>query len=329
MTDRTRTTSSNGFAESLRSTWAEAERAQPYRERHNSGIPAEYRHLGPDPQMIPANLQRGIFASMADVTLGRSFGEGGNLVRAPGAKPAGKSTTLDRAVIAQSRVASVGANVLVLRDTRKARAVGPTGNVVAEKNPAEFRSTEAAPFETVDIDTEAAVTVSDLPTSVARFEWDEAVAKSYCVEVSRRRLREIGEAHFFDQLEVALTLGLARCADSVLLAAINAAAPEGFTLARAASAGLKFDELRGVAGTAGTGATIAADGTLRVAGLPGELTGDMAGSLAGAWNRVAVAVRDDFEVIMQRTSVDGSMRITVWSHFLPLVPSVNTLWAVA
>jgi hypothetical protein len=328
MTDRTTTDSSARFADALRSTWSEAERAQPYRERHNSGIPAEYRHLGPDPQLIPANLARGIFTSMTDVTLGRSFDEGGRLVRSAGAKPAGKSATLDKAIIAQSRVSAVGANVLVLRDTRKAHAVGATGDVALEKIPAEFRNTEAAGFATIDIDSEAEPATSALPTSVCRIGWDDAIAKGYCVEVSRRRLREIGEAHFFEQLEVALTLGLARCADSVLLAAINAAVPESFALARAASAGLKFDELRGVAGTTGAGATIAADGTLRVAGLPGELTGDMTGSLVGAWDRVAVAVRDDFDVIMQRTNLDGGMRITVWSHFLPLVPSVKTLWAV-
>ena len=105
--------------------------------------------------------------------------------------------------------------------------------------------------------------------------------------------------------------------------------PATFSLAAAAARGLKFEELRALIGTAGTGAAVGHDGALRAAGVAAELTSDTADTLIGSFARSAVAIHDDVRLHFERRNTKGDLVATAWVQFIPLLPDATAFWQAA
>ena len=270
----------------------------------------------------------------------------GNLKRPPHGTPAVKTSTIGAETIKQSLVAQAGAQVIIWKDPTEAISTGLTGEVVMARKAAYFETIEAAPFALVPDGQEVGVTPLPIKRAAIhidssgtfgtkgnyditatntglyglRFEFDRATMKSY--------------PDFEDAVIHAMTAGLARTADAVLLCAIVAATPGTFSLAAAASAAVRMSELRALVGTAGAGAAIDNNGVLRAAGIGAELTPDMAATIVGTFARSAIMIRSEVDVIAERTEFKnglptGALAVTAWAAFQPLLPDTSRFWTVA
>jgi hypothetical protein len=277
---------------------------------------------------IPEPAARSLVACLKTESLPELFDKSGKLRRIPNSAPAGVVVKMDAALIENSRVANAGAQIVVCPDAVEPRG-DARGTVAVESIPVDFRNIEAAAFGVVDVDTEANAPVVDYPTMGARIDWDQAVTYGVRFDIPRSNRRRIKPDQLCGEIIASLTLGLARAADDVLLSALAAAGLTPFTLAKAAAQGLVFDELRALVGTSGAGATIGQDGVLRAAGINAELTGDMTGTIVGAWNRSGVAIKEDVTILFERIDAQGSLAVTCWAHMAPLVPDKNKFWVVA
>lgn len=305
----------------LRTLIGEALRAQPYSLRERPGFPD-------DPVAIKQPLAKGLSAFLATETLPALFDEKGELVRTPKASPAATAIRLEAGLIANSRLAQAGAHVFVHADPTTARPTGLTGLVVMESKPVAFHTIEAAKFETVDVDSEADVTLSALPVSRANIDFEQAIAKAVRFELPRSARKDVDEELLCAEIVAAMTLGLSRAADEVLLTAIVATTPGNFSMARAAAQGLKWGELRAIVGRSANGATVSEDGTLRAGGVPAELTADTASTIVGAFSRAGVAIGESVDVYFERTSKSGLLAVTAWASMLALVPDASKFWVV-
>lgn len=252
--------------------------------------------------------------------------DGVHVTHAPLAPVGAASMTITAGIAAASRVAQAGAHVIVRREADSAVPTGQAGIVAMQATIGRFATIEAAPFATVTDD--ADVAASDFPVERAALDWSQSIAKAVRFELPRSFQKSVGEDQLANELLLALTVGIARAADHVLLTAINAATPGAFSLAAAAARGLKFDDLRALVGTTGAGAVVGQDGALRVAGVSAELTADMAATIVGSFARSAVAVSEDVTLHIERRNTQGDLVATCWANFIPLVPDASAFWAV-
>lgn len=82
-------------------------------------------------------------------------------------------------------------------------------------------------------------------------------------------------------------------------------------------------------GRNGAGAAINAAGDLTAAGVKAEMTDQTALTLVGVMNRTAIACSPEVRMLMQRTDLQGSLRVTAFVSLQALTPSANTFWKVA
>lgn len=240
------------------------------------------------------------------------------------AKLAGNKLTLAAALLEASQVIQAGATLLPIGPAQ----MPEDSHIIAwYRQEARFSTITPAIFgQVVDgVD----VAVSALPAHRALIDIQEAPTAAVSFEFKRSQMRDVGEDQLVAELSIALALGLARYADSLLLGAIAATAPAPFTLAAAAAKGLRFGELSAFVGTSGTGGAVSQDGTLRAAGIPADLTDTTPGSYAGAFSRAAVAIRDDIPLVITRTDKQGTLRATALVNAQPLLSDVGAFWAVA
>lgn len=253
--------------------------------------------------------------------------------------PAGSKVALSAALAERSRVAQAGTRIIPVTlpeppSNAPAGAFYERAGAFTLLEPADFQAaddetpavTQALPFKSEDIDV--------------------ALMRSYAVRfsISRREQRDIGDAEMSARIMTGVAMGLANLVDRELLADLEAAlladaggtAMPAFSLASAASTGLRFEELRALVGTNATGAVVGQDGALRVAGVPAELTAEAPNTFVGAFDRSAVAIIDDLPLLVQRgggddagTSSKGRITVTAWVDLLPLVPSTDYFWSAA
>lgn len=327
------------LALSLRKLIDEADVAQKYAP-HGLSADGEPRH------MIAQPTVRSMVASLTTSHLPGLIGKDGRIVRTPKGAPAGVTLNMAAGLLAGSRIAHAGARVIVAPPAVELHPVGHTGVMVVERIPVALRNIEAARFGTVagggldgvtfaTLDKDGAswddgdAPVSSLPVFGAEIDWRASVSKGVRFEIPRSERRRVDPDQLCAEILASLSLGLARAADDVLLSALDAASLAPFTLADAAAAGLHFDELRALIGTAGSGAVIGQDGALRAAGIAAELTAETAGTFVGAWNRAGVAVNDEITIYAERLGKAGGMAVTAWASMLPLVPDANKFFTVA
>ena len=272
---------------------------------------------------------RGLVAPLKTSKLPNLFGADGKLHRTPGAKLAAETVFLSDSIVANSRAAGAGAIITVYEAPTAAVAVGQgASDVVLVSRPKEFRVVKSALFATVADDTEAA-TAPDIPVAVAEIDWSSSITKAVRFEVprsvSRRTKPELLQAEFI----AALTLGVARAADEVACAAILSTTPTAFSLAQAASQDLRFGDLSALVGRNAAGASVTQDSKLRASGVPAEFTADMAETIVGAWNRVAVVVGDEIAIHFDRTKKNGELSITAWVNMMAVVAEPAKFWTVS
>jgi hypothetical protein len=246
----------------------------------------------------------------------------------PFASPAGESLRLDAAIAAASRVVQAGAHLIVHANTGSDDAVGAEGVIGVRRRYSELRAIEAAPFNDPVAD-DGDLAISNHPVFSAAIDWENVRQLGVRIEIPRSELRNPGLESIAAEIMAAVTLGVARAADRLVLQECAASAAAGFTLAAAAARGLKFDELRGFSCLDGAGA-VGPDGRLRVAGIPAELSGDCAVSVVGAFSRCGIAIHDEIVLHLERRGLSGGLTATAWITAQALVPSgVGAFWTFA
>lgn len=305
----------------FRALMDEAANALTHRSHTPAGMNEPTVHLS-----VPA--ARSLVACLKTENLPSLFDDKGNLRRTPDAAPAGTTVKFDAGLVAGSRVAKAGAHVLVFPDSIKPHISG-RGDIILESIPTELRNIEAAVFSTVDVDSDDDAPTTFLPVFSAGIDWKDSIHKGVRFEIKRSQRRKIDPDQLCAEIVASLTLGLARAADEVLLSALRAKSLATFSIARAAAEGLLFDELRGLIGTAGAGATVDQSGNLRAGGIASELTADIGETIVGAWNRAGVAINADVSVHFERLDTAGSLAVTAWASMLPMVPDSTKFWFVS
>lgn len=301
----------------------QAASAQAYRAHTPTGF-HEPTHF------IPMDTTRSVVACLSGDNLTTLFDANGKLRRTPHSAPSTDELKMDAVVIANSRVARAGAGVIIMPEASKPRPVGRNGAVVLESVPGFVRHVDAATWSIVDVDSLAEIPQSPSPIASVRIDWSQATAKAVRFEVPRaERMTYADQDQLCGQIVAGITLGLARAADALLLDAIAATNPQPFNLASVAAQDLAFDDIRALVGTDGAGANVGPDGALRAAGIAAQLTADASGTLVGAWDRCAVAIRDDVTINFQRTGHAGAMTVTAWMSMLALIPAPQKFWEVA
>lgn len=299
---------------------AEAQRTQPHQDFKRDGFDDPIRIRKPAASLRTLSLKNSFMPAL----IGQ---DGTTLTAAPIANMAGEKIPMSAAIIANSRVAKAGAHIIIRPDQTRAIAMGQRGGVALANQVGHFVTVEAAQFSFVPDEEE--VPVSLIPVSRAKLNWETAQSIGVRFHLNHKTQKDIGNDQYAAELMVAITIGLARAADRMILEAINATTPAAFTLGAAAAQGIAAHELRGIVGVSGIGAAFRNDGTLTAAGVSAELTGDMGGTLIGAFNRCAIAIHEDVSVLAERTSAAGALDVTCWCSMIALLPDSQKFWSVA
>lgn len=269
---------------------------------------------------------------LSRVMLPDLIGPDGRVNRTPEAMAGAETLRLDAALLRLSRVAQAGAHVVIVPEQDTAREDGPAAGVpLLRREESTFRVTNPANLGTVADDADALLMPWADIVKTSAVDWATAPIVGVQTVITRREQHTTpGRDAMLSELMLSLSLGLADAADRLLLAHIAAASPTAFTLAKAAAAGLRFGELRGIIGTAGTGAAVGQDGALRANGIAAELTSEAAGTIIGAFNRSAVFIRDRVDVLVERRDTAGRQRVTCWASLAPMAPTgAAHFWAGA
>ncbi|MGN6329530.1 MAG: HK97 family phage prohead protease [Rhodanobacter sp.] len=313
-----------GLIGDLRAVLRDAMTAQPFRAHTPASA---HRPTG----YIPTPTKRSLILPLRTASLVGLFDADGNITHTPAGALAGEVVTMHGGIIANSRVAKAGAQVILRTESTNTFSVGNTlADVVLEHQPARFVNVDAVSFATVaeDADAPAVALASVVKAADLTANWGAAKMKAFSMELKRSDLHRAPVDDLLTEVMTAITQGLSRAADDVLLSAIAATAPDAFTLAALTSRGLRFGDVHALAGTSATGAAVGTDGVLRVAGVPAELTPDMAGSLIGEWSRAAVAINDEVTVIFERVNPNGRLKLSAWATMLPIIPDPSVFWTV-
>jgi hypothetical protein len=247
----------------------------------------------------------------------------------PTAPQAGKDSTIDTAILAGSRCAMAGAQLLIVEEAPEP-VQAHDSMIVYPRNNMQLHIVRPAPFAVVaDGNTVTNSAVSDF-LSTALVDLETMPQVSFRVALSRAERRAYENGLIEDATLVAIALGLARAVDATLLGALEAAGLSAFTLAKAAAASLAFDELTGITSGAATGLAVNQDGKLRAAGIISELSADATATTVGSFARSGVAVHRDLTLLAERTSADGDLVLTAWANMQALLPAPTAyFWSVA
>ncbi|KTC16710.1 MULTISPECIES: hypothetical protein [Pseudomonas] len=256
-------------------------------------------------ETLPANDYHGVGS--------RSFLPAGTAV--------GKQNDLSVTLLNNSLVAQAGARIIIVPGPEQA-TTGPGVNV---EHPAAFVVVEAGKFEAVADGADLAA--SEIPLSRTELAKD-VPAVGVRFDLTRRQLKDLSEDVTTDAIWTSIGMGMANEADRLLLAVLNTGTLNSFSLSGVASSGLRFDELRAIAGTSATGAVVGTDGILRVDGVRAELTSQATGTVLGAFSRAAIAIGDDLRLTALRT-LNGGCQITCFVNMEALVPDLSAFWKAA
>lgn len=190
-----------------------------------------------------------------------------------------------------------------------------------------LRSVDPAPFALVADGAEAGT--SSHPTHDALFNWTNCPSYAFRTKITRADRRSIGGDGLRAAIMIAVLKGLGELADKLVLQAILAATPDAFSLGAASARFAKFDELRALVGTAGTGAVVGQDGILRANGIMAELTAAASQTVIGRFTRTAVAIRPELSVHAHRINNNGDTEISVFCNAQSVVSNPDDFWVAA
>ena len=299
----------------LASLLEEARTALPYDTHYTPGID--------DPKFRAKKA-----AAMRTLVLNSSplpslFGPDGRIARDPRFNDAGQTIMLDTAIAKMSRCIEAGAQLIVLPEPGAPRSDGDL--VLIPNNPSEFVSIDPAPFSLVADDTDTPETA--LPVKTAPIDrYGQQFGVRFRVNRHTQSLR--GAEQVAAEAMISITAGIAQTADMVLLRAIRdaiiaahaPASPPWYSPARAAAAGLRFTDLRGIVGTADVELAITGDGELVLNNVSAELSPAIAESIIGDFHRAAVVLHPEVTVLAERLNAVGDLVVQAWINISAAVP---------
>ncbi|MGJ7514432.1 hypothetical protein ACSFE6_08850 [Pseudomonas baetica] len=295
--------------------------------KRQSAASAIYDQTGAVRHIIPKAPASVMSRSLRELSLPPFLANQGlHQVRVPLGAEAGKQTTFSSVLLQASRVSQAGARIILVEDADEARAI-PSGGIAWQKRNAGYTLVEAADFALVADGTDVAD--GSLPIYRDLIDLDTMPSHGFRVALSRADQKAYEDGELADNALVSIALGIARTADAVLLSAIAASTPANFSLGAAAALGVEFAELRALVGTAGNGAAVGQDGTLRAAGVLAELTPATAETIVGSFSRAAVAVHEDIRLVAERTNKQGELILTCFLNAQALLPLPGAFWKVA
>ncbi|MBC7147668.1 MAG: hypothetical protein H5U24_20090 [Thioclava marina] len=253
----------------------------------------------------------------------------GHIYLDPPAQDAGAVVTLEAAMAQSSRAVSAGARLVTSDELEQIALVG-AGPIRAHQR-LKFSTFEPAAFSVVDFDADpnAEVPLSPIPVSDAELDREAMISRAFAFRMSRREIKTRGKGREAIAAELlwSIAQGLGRAMDATLFDALKALPANPWGLGKAAAQGVPFSALRGIVGTGATGAQ-AVEGGLFVAGVPAEITPDMAETLLGVWSRAGIAVDPNINVIVSRLDASGALELVCWADMQALVPDPAMFWAV-
>lgn len=318
MQKTTRTKQGATYKNPLTDTLSEASRALNFREFPRAGDAEPLRVSKKAASLRTLNLTKTMVRLDAN----------GNLVGAPSANMAGELVPCSTAIVNGSRVAQSGASLIFLPEHFAPQFVEPkTGMMMVQKFPRHFVNVDASEFAEVADD--ADVTATDRPIFKTEIKLDDLRQFSVKHHVGHKEQIDRGGEQVADEIMAAVLAGISRTADSVFLETVLAATPAAFSIGAAAAKGAHFEKLRALIGTDGTGAAFRADGQMVANNVPAELTAAMADSLIGWFERGAVVIGPDLEILAERTNTAGALDVTAWFSIHAVVPDTASFWSVA
>jgi hypothetical protein len=156
---------------------------------------------------------------------------------------------------------------------------------------------------------------------------DDLGMSTFRLEIPRSAFNSLAEADLYAGVLHSIALGVARAADRELISAIMLTAPGAFSIAALAAHDLRFDDVRALIGTAGTGAQTD-QGKLFAAGVPAEVSPDSASTIIAAWHRFGVAVSPQIDLVVHRVSSDGGVVLTCFFGMRAVTPNPELAWVV-
>lgn len=316
-------------ANPLRELFGNAARAMGYDASYNDD--GGVRHVMP---RRAADLKR---LNIRELQAPKFVNSALNHVYLPTGEQSGKRSTMETAILAGSRCAMAGTNLLIVDDAPEPIQAHDDMVVYPRQN-MQFHTISPGLFAVVpDKDAAAAppqsgeVANSSLSDflSTASVDLETMPLLGFRVSLSRADRRQYMDGLVTDAALMAIALGLARAADATLLTSLKASTLSAFSMAKAAAASLAFDELTGITNGSAAGLTVGYDGKLRAAGVLSELSADANATIVGSFARSAVAVHQDITLLADRTSVEGDLVLTCWANMQALVPNPGYFWTVA
>lgn len=248
---------------------------------------------------------------------------------------AGGVYTMAAAVMNSSRVLQAGVRLIHAVEPHQVgdmlfedgKPVGPKPITWSSK-PARFEVIRPVPFTLVADGVDVAV--SELNISSAEVTWAEEASHALHFSLTRREMksRSTDDQEFILSRTIAASIGQA--IDRIVLTAMTAQALTAFSIGKVAARSLRVSDLAALCGTAGTAASFADDGGLRVAGLKADTTEAITESVVFVPGHVAVCVDPEIRVVLKRTSIAGDLEATVFMSIQPLFPTgANDAWLAA
>lgn len=256
----------------------------------------------------------------------------GMVTRTPNAQPSGETVTLTTAAAANSRVVRAGAVLIpIVGDIPADTGEGFPALLSAPERftvikPAEFQNLIAHTTTGLEDDAEAEVTASDLPFTSVDLSRDDIRQHAVRFEIPRSTLRSYGRDVIAAHALSGIALGIGRAVDNQLLTALGDAVSGEFSVAAAAQAGLRYEELAAIVGTEGNGVSQAIEpGKLNVSGVPADTSADCADTFVGAFDRAGVWLDPEIELLVERRR-DGGLNLTCWLGLQAALPDPAYFW---
>lgn len=239
---------------------------------------------------------------------------------------AGQLQYLKSSLASNSRVLQAGANLILLQ--RSSEVAFSDKDIVAfEQHASEYITVEPANITagTVDSNGEMTVNATELPVKSAVVDRENLTQRAVRFNIPRSTLKQKGEDQVSAEMMTSIALGIGRAIDNELLSTVESTTPNQFSIANAAAAGLRFPELKAVVGTSAA-ATTTENGQLYAGGVPAELSADSSQTIIGAFDRAAIALADEIQVIVERRNANGSLTVTCWLDIQALVANPSAFW---
>ena len=165
----------------------------------------------------------------------------------------GEKISIADAIFRNSRAAQAGMGIKFLEHLTP-QFLGKDSDIMAMvEQPLDFAVVNPGQFALIGDDAEQSV--STLPLFLKSISRQNQKSYGVSYRLSRKQQNARGEEQTASEVLSAIYTGIARIVDKLALDAILANSPEAFTLAKAATSGVRFADLRALIGTAGSGAT--------------------------------------------------------------------------